>query len=491
MYIISRKSNLSRLIKKLTKFFPEEYNFYPKSWVCPVDMHELREFCASKKYPPLLICKPEASCQGRGIFLTKKLDEVPKEKIFVVQQYLKNPCLINQYKFDLRIYVLVTWCDPLKIFLYKDGLARFATEKYKPTTNSNKKKNNYMHLTNYAINKRNKNYNKGGDDGDSEDAHKRSITSVFKTLEREQGANIDLIWDGIKEIVIKTLLGVQPELSHIYKACQPSDKLGNMCFEILGFDVMLDKDLRPWLLEVNNSPSYNTDTSFDRLIKSDLIRNTFKLLNVSQMDRKTVKTMEKLEYDKRGHRPEAEQLKRDTERMEFYRKVYEQRTKHEQENLGMYELIYPLSYTSSTSAEDPPSHNEVRMKAYQGILSRARSIWIESTSGPTNRKPSKAKSIVKSPEKKEKLSKKALISPFKKIYEAGEAAKLKLKSKPRSTAENTIKKNLEFKAKESQRSGTVNTDRRKSIECEPKELMFKSPKKGIKMINFKPLFSKP
>jgi len=58
-------------MKQLNKHFPEEYNFYPKSWVCPVDMHGLREFCASKKCQPLLICKPEASCQGRGIFLTK------------------------------------------------------------------------------------------------------------------------------------------------------------------------------------------------------------------------------------------------------------------------------------------------------------------------------------------------------------------------------------------------------------------------------------
>lgn len=106
-------------------------------------------------------------------------------------------------------------------------MARFATEKYKPVNNSNKKKNNFMHLTNYAINKRNKNYVKGGLE-DDEDAHKRSILSVFNTLEKEQGADIDKIWTGIKEIIIKTLLGVQPELSHIYKACQPADKLGGI-----------------------------------------------------------------------------------------------------------------------------------------------------------------------------------------------------------------------------------------------------------------------
>jgi tubulin polyglutamylase TTLL6/13 len=159
--------------------------------------------------------------------MTKKLDDVPKDKIFVVQQYLKNPCLINQYKFDLRIYVLVTSCDPLSVFIYKDGLARFATEKYKPVNNPNKKKNNYMHLTNYAINKRNKNYCEGGEE-DDEEAHKRSIISVFKSLKENIGADIDEIWTGIKEIIIKTLLGVQPELSHIYKACQPRDKLGTM-----------------------------------------------------------------------------------------------------------------------------------------------------------------------------------------------------------------------------------------------------------------------
>jgi len=68
-----------------------------------------------------------------------------------------------------------------------------------------------------------------------------------------------------------------------------------MCFQILGFDVLLDKNLKPWLLEVNNSPSYNTDTPLDKQIKADLVRNTFKILGVSQSDRKVVKTMEKIE----------------------------------------------------------------------------------------------------------------------------------------------------------------------------------------------------
>jgi tubulin polyglutamylase TTLL6/13 len=48
-----------------------------------------------------------------------------------------QPLLIDGFKFDLRIYTLVTSCDPLRIFVFKEGLARFATNKYSEPTNNN------------------------------------------------------------------------------------------------------------------------------------------------------------------------------------------------------------------------------------------------------------------------------------------------------------------------------------------------------------------
>jgi hypothetical protein len=48
----------------------------------------------------------------------------------VAQRYLTKPFLIDGYKFDLRIYALVLCCDPLRIHVYNDGLARFCTELY-------------------------------------------------------------------------------------------------------------------------------------------------------------------------------------------------------------------------------------------------------------------------------------------------------------------------------------------------------------------------
>ena len=54
-----------------------------------------------------------------------------------------------------------------------------------------------------------------------------------------------------------------------------------MCFEVLGFDVMMDSNLHPIILEVNYPPSFTTDTPLDLQIKEYLIRDTLVLLNLS------------------------------------------------------------------------------------------------------------------------------------------------------------------------------------------------------------------
>lgn len=137
-----------------------------------------------------------------------------------------------------------------------------------------------MHLTNYAINKSSANFisNKKGEN--DEHSHKRSLTYAFSYIEK-LGHDVEKLKHEIKNNVLKTLAMVQPMLSHTYRSCQPDDVENSMCFEILGFDVFIDDKIKPWIIEVNHTPSFSTDSPLDFKVKKNLIHDTIRLLNLS------------------------------------------------------------------------------------------------------------------------------------------------------------------------------------------------------------------
>ena len=74
--------------------------------------------------------KPEASCQGKGIYLTREIEDIDTDEHCVVQEYINKPFLMERMKFDLRLYVLVLGIDPMRIYLSREGLARLSTKLY-------------------------------------------------------------------------------------------------------------------------------------------------------------------------------------------------------------------------------------------------------------------------------------------------------------------------------------------------------------------------
>ena len=69
----------------------------------------------------------------------------------------------------------------------------------------------------------------------------------------------------------KSVLAVQPILQHVYRLCRPRDAFADRCFELLGMDVLLDADLKPWLLEFNHSPSLHVSGCVDEAVKLPLV----------------------------------------------------------------------------------------------------------------------------------------------------------------------------------------------------------------------------
>lgn len=149
--------------------------------------------------------------------MTRSLDDFDPYEHYVVQRYLHKPFLIDKLKFDLRIYILLSGVDPLRIFFYKEGLCRLATCEYR-SPNQNNIGNLYMHLTNYAINKSASNYIQNQGSEKDEVGHKRSLTFALKYIE-QMGHDSKKVMSDIKDIIIKTICTVQPQLAHTYRSC--------------------------------------------------------------------------------------------------------------------------------------------------------------------------------------------------------------------------------------------------------------------------------
>lgn len=104
-----------------------------------------------------------------------------------------------------------------------------------------------MHLTNYAINKKNPKYVFNSSVNNMSSGHKRTLTSIFVNMKR-RGLNVESLKMKIDDAIVKTILMGMPLVSHQYKFCQPDDDNRNMCFHILGIDIMVDEIMNPVVL---------------------------------------------------------------------------------------------------------------------------------------------------------------------------------------------------------------------------------------------------
>jgi tubulin polyglutamylase TTLL5 len=192
----------------------------------------------------------------------------------VIQKYVHNPLLLEGHKFDLRIYVLVTSFSPLEAFIYKRGYARLSSRPYNLI--ANELTDRFIHLTNAAVNRQNQNTSvlQCLRDASEDEAGgtKCSLEYLWRKLQ-DSGINTEAVWNSICEVVVKSLICADDVIPN-----QPNS------FELFGYDIMIDETLKVWLIEVNSSPSMETDCSFDEQTKSELIYDTISLVNPMAFD---------------------------------------------------------------------------------------------------------------------------------------------------------------------------------------------------------------
>uniref|UniRef100_A0A7S2L6Q4 Tubulin--tyrosine ligase-like protein 9 n=1 Tax=Leptocylindrus danicus TaxID=163516 RepID=A0A7S2L6Q4_9STRA len=384
---IARKSRLAQNLEAMRHQFPRDFSFCPKTYVLPQDTHAFRKnFGTNGKSKRTFIIKPDGGCQGKGIFLTRTLSDIDLAGGFVAQEYIRHPLLIDSKKFDLRLYVLVTSCKPLRLFLFQDGLVRICTEDF-IAPNSKNMNDRCMHLTNYSINKFSEKFEDGDDDEQiiGSEGSKRSIKWFLDWLRKEHGTDkVDIMWEQIGHICAKTILSILPGLVREYNstfklrsktdlrpASDPSSSTNDSvrrpgkdihdkpsstmsgdgsccsskvserdffvdygdymdqsedcdreeatvvdsdfgkssrCFQILGFDVLINEKLKPYLIEVNHLPSFGTDHAIDKKIKSRLIEQSLSIVNANPTDKSSFDAHKKKQSDFRLLKEKRRQL---------------------------------------------------------------------------------------------------------------------------------------------------------------------------------------
>ena len=272
---IHRKDLLQKHImrvRKLNKKCDELFNIMPltfllsKEYVNFVEeFHKLKDTNTNN----IWIVKPVGKSRGKGIFLINDISDVPLNDTFLVQKYLEYPLLLDAgYKFDLRLYCLVTSVNPLEMFLYKDGFARVSNEIYSLDINNIK-----IHLTNAAIQNRqakhSNNFEKvyGGS--------KISLNMLSYKLKKQYNINFDnIIWPQVKDIITKVFICCQNDIPYC-----PST------FEMFGFDIIIDSNFKCWLLEINSSPSLERSNVLDDEIKLPLVSDIIKIVDPMSIDK--------------------------------------------------------------------------------------------------------------------------------------------------------------------------------------------------------------
>ena len=120
---VCHKDTLGKILNIWSDVFPEEYDFIPRTFICPAELSKAEAYMERKKGKrrPFYIVKPSTGCQGDGLYLIQSIDEIQEKTSrdeFIIQEYITDPFLIDGKKFDLRLYVTAFGIEPMTAYMY-------------------------------------------------------------------------------------------------------------------------------------------------------------------------------------------------------------------------------------------------------------------------------------------------------------------------------------------------------------------------------------
>ena len=220
----------------------------------------------------LWLLKRDNLNRGRKIKVFSNLDDILKEintlneqkfpKNLLIQKYIEQPLLYNKRKFDIRIWVLFTYLEKGRkygVYIFKEGHLKACCDEY--DINS---EDLFIHLTNYSVQKHNKNFSK------CEIGNEISFADFQKELNRT-GKKINF-----KKNIFPEIIKIIATSANSVKGKINLSKRTN-CFEIFGYDFILDINYRPFLLEINTNPGYEESSPLIKSLVPRMIDDAMRL----------------------------------------------------------------------------------------------------------------------------------------------------------------------------------------------------------------------
>jgi len=280
-YCITEKFNLTKTLRNLQDFnFSKD--FYPKTYLLnfenkdeDIDIFEkdidifLDDFKIDKG---MWIVKPSNLRRGEEIKIYDNLEDITefieknhiksKSKEFIIQKYISNPLLYKGRKFDVRIHCLID--TDFNLYINHLAFIRLTSQEYTPILSGNWNEDKFIHITNHAIQKYSKDYNK----------YEESNMKVFNSLEfKELYDKFIPIWSSIIKNIVA---GSKKEIKA--KTAGVEYGLNREFYELLGFDFLIDENMKTWLLEINMNPGIFCNNKEIDYQMNFLVNDMFKIV---------------------------------------------------------------------------------------------------------------------------------------------------------------------------------------------------------------------
>lgn len=264
---------------------------FPRSFSMPDEFDALVQAAAADP-DRVWIVKERDGSMGRGMYLVHDVTKLEPDPATIVQRYIDDPLVFphRPFKHVLRVYTLVTMMEPVTAYVYPEIVVKVTSQQWRPAAESLDEL--AIHLTNPTVQMA---YSS------SEDPVQAIGRADFAERLATVGVSMDAVWADIRTMIADVLETFAPTISVLSSVYTPWP---SSCFELVGFDLMLDSKATPWLLECNLSPALGTRSpahtasgAAQRLAKGGAVDGMLNIVGLSSQQLRSHEPAERVEEE--------------------------------------------------------------------------------------------------------------------------------------------------------------------------------------------------